>query len=64
MNFIIARFLPFHFTELSCLRHLRELRVDGNQIASIEGLENMESLVKLSLRCNALRVVDLNGYRW
>jgi len=52
------------FIELECLRHLRELRADGNKIASIDGLQKMDGLVKLSLRENGIRDVDLTKYRW
>jgi Leucine-rich repeat (LRR) protein len=51
-------------TELACLRHLRELRADGNAIASVEGLERMDGLVKLSLEGNALRELELSAFRW
>lgn len=56
--------LKFYFAELACLRHLRELRADGNTIASVEGLERMDGLVKLSLEGNALRALDLQAFRW
>jgi len=52
------------WTELDCLRNLRELRADGNKIKSIDGLQKLESLVKLSLQSNQIRKVDLTGYRW
>ena len=51
-------------TELDCLRNLRELRADGNKIRSIDGLQKLESLVKLSLQSNQIRNVDLTGFRW
>lgn len=50
--------------ELECLRHLRELRADGNRIDSIDGLQNMDGLVKLSLQRNDIRSVDLTNFRW
>ncbi|KAG6909261.1 hypothetical protein DXG01_001323 [Tephrocybe rancida] len=50
--------------QLACLRHLRELKADGNKISSVEGLERMDGLVKLSLQGNSIRMVDLNQYRW
>jgi len=53
-----------HRTELDCLRNLRELRADGNKIKSIDGLQKLESLVKLSLESNQIRTVDLTGFRW
>jgi len=52
------------WTELDCLRNLRELRADGNKIRSIDGLQRLESLVKLSLQSNQIRNVDLTGFRW
>ena len=51
-------------TELDCLRNLRELRADGNKIRSIDGLQRLESLVKLSLQSNQIRNVDLTEFRW
>ncbi|KAJ7465311.1 hypothetical protein FB451DRAFT_1340797 [Mycena latifolia] len=70
-----ASFLAFYDTEggantdayvaeLACLRHLRELRADGNAIASVEGLERMDGLVKLSLEGNQLRALEVEGFRW
>jgi Leucine-rich repeat (LRR) protein len=50
--------------DLSPLRHLRELRADGNQIASVDGLQNLDSLVKLSLQGNRIRRVDFSTLRW
>jgi hypothetical protein len=43
--------------ELESLRHLRELRADGNLIRSLDGLQRMDCLVKLSLQRN--HIVDL-----
>ena len=54
----------YGWKELDCLRNLRELRADGNKIRSIDGLERLESLVKLSLQSNQVRNVDLTGFRW
>ena len=51
-------------TELDCLRNLRELRADGNKIKSVDGLQKLENLVKLSLESNQIRTVDLTGFRW
>ena len=51
-------------TELDCLRNLRELRADGNKIRDMDGLQRLESLVKLSLQSNQIRSVDLTGFRW
>jgi hypothetical protein len=50
--------------ELQCLRHLRELKADGNQLTSLDGLERMDGLVKLSVQGNAIRDVDLEEFRW
>lgn len=52
------------YEELSCLRHLRELRADGNQISDLEGLENMQGLVKLSVKKNVIRRVDFSRFKW
>lgn len=41
-------------TELECLRHLRELKADGNLIAQLDSLARLTGLVKVSLRGNAL----------
>ena len=50
--------------ELECLRHLRELRADGNNVDSIDGLQKMDGLVKLSLQRNKIRSIDLAACRW
>jgi Leucine-rich repeat (LRR) protein len=50
--------------ELACLRHLRELKADGNKITNIDGLQRMDGLVKLSLQDNSIRSIDLVQYRW
>jgi len=50
--------------ELESLRHLRELRADKNKITSLDGLERMDGLVKLSLEGNKIQTVDLERYRW
>lgn len=50
--------------ELQCLRHLRELRADGNKITSLDGLQKLEGLTKLSVQGNLIREVDLSLYRW
>ena len=54
----------YYRTELDCLKSLRELRADGNKIKSIDGLQKLESLAKLSLESNQIRKVDLTGFRW
>ena len=50
--------------ELEGLRHLRELKADGNKLTSLDGLERMDSLVKLSLQGNLIQTIDLSHYRW
>ena len=52
------------FAELECLRHLRELRADGNKITSLDGLQKMDGLAKLSLQKNGVKDVDLARYHW
>ena len=51
-------------SELECLRRLRELKADGNKIQSLDGLDRMNGLVKLSLERNDIRIVDLDQYQW
>ncbi|KAF7365457.1 Sin component scaffold protein cdc11 [Mycena venus] len=63
-NLDISRNEVDSLRQLACLRHLRELRADGNTIASVEGLERMDGLVKLSLQGNQLRQLDLSAFRW
>lgn len=50
--------------ELECLRHLRELKADGNKITSLDGLQRMDGLVKLSVQGNQIEAVDCAQYRW
>lgn len=50
--------------ELECLHHLRELRADGNVITSLDGLQNMDGLIKLSLQGNCISEVDFSEYEW
>jgi len=50
--------------ELECLRHLRELRADGNYIRTIEGLQCMDCLVKLSLQRNRIADMDFTQCSW
>lgn len=50
--------------ELQCLRHLRELRADGNRITNLDGLQKLEALTKLSVQGNLIREVDLSLFRW
>ncbi|KAJ6584656.1 hypothetical protein B0H19DRAFT_1105892 [Mycena capillaripes] len=63
-NLDISRNEVDSLRQLACLRHLRELRADGNTIASVEGLERMDGLVKLSLEGNALRELEVGAFRW
>jgi Leucine-rich repeat (LRR) protein len=50
--------------ELECLRHLRELRADGNLIRSLDGLQRMHCLVKLSLQRNHIVEMDFTQGSW
>lgn len=54
----------FKFPELECLRHLRELKADGNKIKSLNGLERMDGLVKLSVERNEIQTLDLEQFSW
>ena len=63
-NVLINALKGLVFLELECLRHLRELRADGNQIDDVDGLQKMDGLIKLSLQGNAIREIDLEAYRW
>ncbi|KIJ14926.1 hypothetical protein PAXINDRAFT_12196 [Paxillus involutus ATCC 200175] len=51
-------------SQLQCLRHLRELRADRNQITSLDGLQKLDALTKLSLQGNLIGEVDFNLFRW
>ncbi|KAL5482659.1 NUD1 [Sanghuangporus weigelae] len=50
--------------QLKCLSHLRELRADGNKITELDGLEDFDGLLKLSLESNQLREAHLAKFRW
>ncbi|TFY79231.1 hypothetical protein EWM64_g4778, partial [Hericium alpestre] len=51
--------------QLECLRHLRELRADGNRIRDLDGLQGMDGLVKLSMQGNCItHAVDFDGFAW
>ncbi|KAJ4482458.1 hypothetical protein J3R30DRAFT_3699990 [Lentinula aciculospora] len=63
-NLDISRNEVDSLIQLSCLRHLRELKADWNKITSLEGLERMDGLVKLSVQGNHIRSVDVPCYRW
>lgn len=43
---------------------MRELRADGNRITSLDGLQKLEALRKLSVQGNLIEEVDLSGFRW
>ncbi|KAL7279731.1 hypothetical protein ACG7TL_006138 [Trametes sanguinea] len=62
-NLDISRNQIDSLRQLECLRHLRELRADGNRINSLDGLQKMDGLIKLSLQGNELREVDLHEYK-
>ncbi|KAJ7926652.1 hypothetical protein B0H13DRAFT_2561704 [Mycena leptocephala] len=64
VNLDISRNEVDSLRQLSCLRHLRELRADGNVITSVEGLEWMDGLVQPSLKGNALQKLELDAFRW
>ncbi|KAJ7202834.1 hypothetical protein GGX14DRAFT_653064 [Mycena pura] len=63
-NLDISRNEVDSLRQLACLRHLRELRADGNQLTNVEGLEGLDGLMKLSLAGNTLRELDLASLRW
>ncbi|KAI0754656.1 hypothetical protein C8Q80DRAFT_1216571 [Daedaleopsis nitida] len=63
-NLDISRNQVDSLRQLECLRHLRELRADDNHIDSLDGLQKMDGLIKLSLQGNAIREIDLHGFRW
>lgn len=46
------------------MRHLRELKADNNKISSLDGLERLDGLVKLSVQGNTIQSVDLEVFRW
>jgi Leucine-rich repeat (LRR) protein len=46
---------------LGTLIHLRDLRADDNSIASLHGLFELDGLLKLRLRRNRLKHIDLEG---
>jgi len=52
------------YVELECLRHLRELKADHNKIMSLDGLQNMDGLVKLSVQSNLMQSVELGKFKW
>ncbi|KAL5501530.1 NUD1 [Sanghuangporus vaninii] len=50
--------------QLKCLSHLRELRADGNKITELDGLEDFDGLLKLSVESNQLHGAHLAKFRW
>lgn len=64
MSQVIVLTHSYPVLELESLRHLRELKADGNKITSLDGLERIDSLVKLSLQGNLIQSIDLCRYRW
>ena len=50
--------------ELECLPLLRDLRADGNSISSIDGLQHVSSLIKLSLRWNKVAQLNVRTCDW
>lgn len=53
--------------QLGQLRHLQELKLEGNAITSIGGgggLEELDGLVRLSLKGNKIGSIDFSKTRW
>lgn len=50
--------------ELSCLEHLRELRLDHNSVSDIKDLLSIDSLVKVSCIGNKLTELDFTHAKW
>jgi len=59
-----SKILLICYVELECLRHLRELKADHNKITSLDGLQNMDGLVKLSVQNNLMQSVELGKFKW
>jgi Leucine-rich repeat (LRR) protein len=49
---------------LECLRHLRELKADGNMITDLTSIMTMDNLIKLSCNDNRLTRIDFNNAKW
>ena len=47
---------------LNGLVHLRELRADDNLISDLNGIAHLDALLKLSVRRNKIRTLNLDGY--
>ena len=58
------RLSNWEYIELACLRHLHELKADGNKITNLEGLERMDGLVKLSLHGNMISSINCRQFKW
>ena len=50
--------------ELQCLRHLRELKADQNMIRNLDGVLQMDCLIKFSAHGNKIETVDLSKAKW
>ncbi|KAK4046693.1 Protein nud1 [Microbotryomycetes sp. JL201] len=50
--------------QLSCLRHLRELKADRNCITDLTGLCELDGLVRLSLAGNMISNVNFSSCKW
>ncbi|KAA1088351.1 hypothetical protein PGT21_003444 [Puccinia graminis f. sp. tritici] len=50
--------------QLSCLKHLRELKVDDNFIEDVSGLYSVDSLIKLSLKGNRIKKINFECAHW
>jgi len=50
--------------QLSCLKHLRELKVDDNLISDVSGLYSVDSLMKLSMKGNRIKKINFELAHW
>ncbi|KAF1984752.1 hypothetical protein K402DRAFT_434282 [Aulographum hederae CBS 113979] len=50
-------------TGFACLIHLRELRANYNRIESLDGIQQLDGLLSLSLKGNKLRKANFDGTR-
>lgn len=53
-----------HRLELECLRHLRDLKADGNNIVSLDGISQLDSLVRVSLKGNCIKDANFATFKW
>ena len=51
-------------TEFSCLKHLRELCANDNSITSLEGITQLDGLIKVSVRGNKISSLSLDKAKW